>query len=134
MTRVQGIYGELRDAIIPEVTRMEQRGRSKEEVLDFAQKFTDEWLVEWEKKAILAGQPLLNAADQEQVRFRLKELLGAGALEGLLSIEDVENIHIFGSHKAVLTYIDGRKEEIGPITESDETLIELVRHLSLIHI
>lgn len=130
MTRVQEIYEELRDAIIPEITRMEQRGRSKEDVLDFAQKFTDEWIVEWEKEAILSGQPLLSAADQDQVRFRLKELLGAGALEGLLSIEDVENIHIFGSHRAVLTYIDGRKEEIGPITESDETLIELVRHLA----
>lgn len=130
MTRVQEIFEDIRDAVIPEITRMEQQGKSKEEVLNFAQNFTDEWLLDWEKNAILAGQPLLSAADQEQVRFRLKELLGAGALEGLLSIVDVENIHIFGSHKAVLTYIDGRKEEIGPITESDETLVELVRHLA----
>lgn len=130
MARVQEIFEDIRDAVIPEITRMEQQGKSKEEVLNFAQNFTDEWLLDWEKNAILSGQPLLSAADQEQVRFRLKELLGAGALEGLLSIVDVENIHIFGSHKAVLTYIDGRKEEIGPITESDETLVELVRHLA----
>jgi len=109
---------------------MEQHGSSKEDILTFANKFTEDWLAEQEKKALLEGSLALSEANKNQILFRLKELLGAGALEGLLSLTDVENIHVFGSHKAVLTYSDGRKEEIGPITESDETLIELVRHLA----
>lgn len=129
---VKVLFEELRDAVIPEITTMEQHGSSKEDVLDFANKFSDNWLAGKEKEALLEGRPLLTEANKNQILFRLKELLGAGALEGLLSLTDVENIHIFGSHKAVLTYSDGRKEEIGPITESDETLIELVRHLASI--
>ncbi len=129
-TRVQALFEELRDAVIPEITTMEQHGSSKEDVFDFSHSFTDDWLAVRDKEFLLSGKPPLSEADKEQIRFRLKELLGAGALEGLLSLTDVENIHVFGSHRAVLTYNDGRKEEIGPITESDETLIELVRHLA----
>lgn len=129
-TRVQTSFEELRDTVIPEITTMEQRGSSKEDILDYANEFTEEWLANKDKEALLEGRPPLSEADKEQIHFRLKELLGAGALEGLLGLTDVENIHVFGAHRAVLTYSDGRKEEIGPITESDETLIELVRHLA----
>ena len=128
--KVQQLFEELREAVIPEITTMEQQGISKDDIHEFVYQYTEDWFDSKDREDLLAGNESLSEGDREQLRFRLKELLGAGALEGLLAMTDVENIHVFGSHKAVLTYNDGRKEEIGPITDSDEHLIELVRHLA----
>lgn len=63
----------------------------------------------------------------EAVRLVLAMLFGLGLLQRFVDDPNVENIDVTGSERAFVTYSDGRKELVGPVAESDEELVSMVR-------
>ncbi len=63
----------------------------------------------------------------ESVGLVLAMLFGLGLLQRYVDDPNVENIDVTGAERAFVTYSDGRKELVGPIAESDEELVSMVR-------
>lgn len=56
-------------------------------------------------------------------------IFGHGRLQPLFELPDVENIEIHGHDSVVVQYGDGRREELPPVADSDEELVEAIRFL-----
>ena len=56
-------------------------------------------------------------------------VFGYGRLQPLLELPDVENIEIHGWNSVVVQFGDGRREQMPPIADSDEELVEAIRFL-----
>jgi pilus assembly protein CpaF len=56
-------------------------------------------------------------------------VFGFGRLQPLLQMPDVENIEIHGWDSVVVQYGDGRREQLPPVADSDEELIDAIRFL-----
>jgi pilus assembly protein CpaF len=54
-------------------------------------------------------------------------LFGLGALQLFVDDPSVENIDVNGADQAFVTYADGHKIRVGPVAESDDELIALMR-------
>ncbi|HEV8064162.1 MAG TPA: ATPase, T2SS/T4P/T4SS family [Acidimicrobiales bacterium] len=54
-------------------------------------------------------------------------LFGLGVLQMFIEDPDVENIDVYGCDRTYVSYADGRKELVGPVAESDEELVAIVR-------
>jgi Flp pilus assembly CpaF family ATPase len=61
------------------------------------------------------------------VKEVIARVLGLGGLEALLADPDVSDIHVRGSDSVWVKLRDGRRERRGPIVESDEELVSLIR-------
>jgi Flp pilus assembly CpaF family ATPase len=61
------------------------------------------------------------------VKEVVARVLGLGGLEALLADPDVSDIHVRGSDSVWVKLRDGRRERRGPIVESDEELVSLIR-------
>jgi Flp pilus assembly CpaF family ATPase len=57
----------------------------------------------------------------------LAMLFGLGVLQRFVDDPFVENIDVNGARRAFVTYADGRKESVGPVAESDEELVAIIR-------
>ncbi len=57
----------------------------------------------------------------------IDSLFGMGRLQRLIDDPQIENIDVNGCDRVWVTYADGTKELVGPVAESDEELVELVR-------
>jgi pilus assembly protein CpaF len=68
---------------------------------------------------------------QEQAYVTAVEdaVFGYGRLQPLLQLPDVENIEIHGWNSVVVQYGDGRREEMPPVADSDDELVEAIRFL-----
>jgi len=69
------------------------------------------------------------SAEEEQSLAQdvLDALFGLGRIQALVDNLDVENIDINGCDRVWVTFADGRKQLAGPVAESDEELIDLVK-------
>lgn len=56
-------------------------------------------------------------------------IFGFGRLQPLFELAGVENIEIHGHDSVVAQYGDGRREQLPPVAESDEELVEAIRFL-----
>lgn len=54
-------------------------------------------------------------------------LFGLGVLQLFVDDDSVENIDVNGAARAFVTYCDGTKELVGPVADSDEELVAMVR-------
>ena len=71
------------------------------------------------------------SAEQERVYAAAVEdsILGYGRLQPLLELPTVENIEIHGWDSVHVQYGDGRREQMPPVADSDEELVEAIRFL-----
>ncbi|HEX8508181.1 MAG TPA: secretion protein, partial [Propionibacteriaceae bacterium] len=56
-------------------------------------------------------------------------VFGYGRLQPLLEMPDIENIEIHGWDSVVVQYGDGHREQMRPVADSDEELIDAIRFL-----
>ena len=56
-------------------------------------------------------------------------IFGYGRLQPLFELPDVENIEIHGCDSVVVQYGDGHREELPPVADNDEELVEAIRFL-----
>ena len=80
--------------------------------------------------ALMSGEPRLSDEDEREFRSNVRGLMGGGALVPLLEREDVENIHILGHDKVILSLADGRRIAGPPLADSEEELVMMIRHLA----
>ena len=69
------------------------------------------------------------AQEQQYVQAVEDAVFGYGRLQPLLELPDVENIEIHGWDSVVVQYGDGRREQMPPIADSDEELVDAIRFL-----
>ena len=80
--------------------------------------------------ALLAGRSRLSDDDEREFRANVRGLRGGGSLVPLLERADVENIHILGHDKVVLSLADGRRVPGPQLAGSEAELVMMIRHLA----
>ena len=80
--------------------------------------------------ALMVGRTRLSDEDEREFRAQARGIMGGGALVPLLEREDVENIHILGHDKVVLSLADGSRISAAPLAASEEELVMMIRHLA----
>ena len=69
------------------------------------------------------------AQEQAYVTAVENAVFGYGRLQPLLEMPDVENIEIHGWDSVVVQFGNGRRQQMPPIADSDEELVEAIRFL-----
>ena len=83
---------------------------------------------------IQQGMAALSAETEALVlRHVLASQLGLGRLQLLLDDDSIENIDINGCDTVWVKRADGTKEQVDPVTDSDEELVELVQRAARAH-
>ena len=65
--------------------------------------------------------------EQELAQAVLDALFGLGRLQVLVDDERIENIDINGCDQVWATFADGSKRSMGPVADSDDELVDLLR-------
>jgi len=87
-----------------------------------------------EAEAINEAGELLSDDDREWLWQQLHAMLGAGPMERYLQRPDVENIYVFGPHRALLACTGGRQEMVNePVFADEEEMIRYISHLATTH-
>ncbi|MEU9737446.1 CpaF/VirB11 family protein [Streptomyces sp. NPDC048002] len=87
------------------------------------------WIAE--AVALWSDAQAMTPQEDEALRRAVYDLLfRAGRLQPYLDDEGVEDILIQGPHEVWLDYGDGRRRRVGPVADSEEELLELLRELA----
>jgi pilus assembly protein CpaF len=82
------------------------------------------------RRALAAGRPPLTPQAEARVAQALREaFLGLGPLEPLIKDPRNETVNINGCDNVWVHRVDGTREQVAPIADSDEDLIEFLRNL-----
>ncbi len=81
-------------------------------------------------RAVPPRPPLRPDVESRVARAVADSLLGAGGLQPWLNRTDVEEIVANDCETVFVRFADGRVEQVGPIADSDEDLVEMVRILA----
>lgn len=80
-------------------------------------------------EAGIGGLITVSEADEERLAHSvLDTLYGLGRLQALIDDPSIENININGADGVWVKRVGGAKERVGPVADSDDELIALVRH------
>ena len=108
-----------------------ERQKLPTDVIDKQLMDTAESIVrDFNTSALMVGKPRLSDEDEREFRAQVRGIMGGGALVPLLEREDVENIHILGHDKVVLSLADGNRISAPPLAGSEEELVMMIRHLA----
>ena len=108
-----------------------ERQKLPTDVIDKQLMDTAEVIVrDFNTSALMVGKPTLSDEDEREFRAQARGIMGGGALVPLLEREDVENIHILGHDKVVLSLADGSRISAAPLAGSEEELVMMIRHLA----
>ncbi|MFJ1757643.1 CpaF family protein [Kitasatospora sp. NPDC088134] len=130
---VQEVRGRVGEVLQQRRRAQESGGRllSEADLTALAMSIVEDDLQALSARRIDNGQIPLSLQEEERLtKAVLAALVGAGRLQPWLDHPDVENIDANGFDKVFVSYFDGRQEQVGPIAESDEDLIEMVRVLA----
>ncbi|MBO4259501.1 CpaF family protein [Streptomyces griseorubiginosus] len=87
------------------------------------------WIAE--AVALFSDAQAMTPHEDEALRRSVYDLLfRAGRLQPYLDDERVEDIIVQGPHEVWLDYGDGQRRRVGPIADSEEELLELLRELA----
>jgi Flp pilus assembly CpaF family ATPase len=114
-----------------------QVARQREELLktkpDMDRGSEEQRCLNWiaEAVALWSDAQAMTPQEDEGLRRAVYDLLfRAGRLQPYLDDERVEDIIIQGPHEVWLDYGDGERRRVGPIADSEEELLELLRELA----
>ena len=79
---------------------------------------------------LIAGKPQLDEDDKREFLANVRGLMGGGPLAPLLDRPDVENIHILGHDRVMLSLANGDRIPGPPVAGSEEELVMMIRHLA----
>ena len=85
---------------------------------------------DYNTSALIAGELRLTDEEEREFRSNVRGLTGGGALMPLLEREDVENIHILGHDKVILSLANGDRIPGPALAGSEEELVMMIRHLA----
>lgn len=72
-------------------------------------------------------------SDVELMDFALEQVFGLGRLQPYLNDETISDIHVRGCAPVWVKRRDGTREMLDPIVDSDQELVELIRHIATRH-
>ena len=72
-------------------------------------------------------------SDAELMDFALEQVFGLGRLQPYLNDETISDIHVRGCAPVWVKRCDGTREMLDPIVDSDQELVELIRHIATRH-
>jgi Flp pilus assembly CpaF family ATPase len=80
------------------------------------------------RAAVARGRAALDLASEDAVAQAVADaMFGLGRLQRLLDDPQIENINAQGCDQVFVRYADGTRARVGPIADSDDELIELLR-------
>lgn len=85
---------------------------------------------DYNTSALISGRTKLSEEEEREFRSQVRGVMGGGALVPLLEREDVENIHILGHDKVILSLANGDRIPGPPLAASEEELVMMIRHLA----
>ena len=116
------------------IVRYGAAGMSEGERRSFVEKLAREAIDEAARSMVEGAVTTPTVEEEEQIVRRLvASQLGLGRLQMLLDEDDIENININGADRVWVKRADGIKEQVDPIADSDEELIELVQRAARAH-
>ena len=116
------------------IVRFGAAGMSEGERRSFVEKLAREAIDEAARSMVEGAVTTPTVEEEEQIVRRLvASQLGLGRLQLLLDEDDIENININGADRVWVKRADGIKEQVDPIADSDEELIELVQRAARAH-
>ena len=116
------------------IVRFGGAGMSEGERRSFVEKLAREAIDEAARSMVEGAVTTPTVEEEEQIVRRLvASQLGLGRLQMLLDEDDIENININGHDRVWVKRADGIKEQVDPIADSDEELIELVQRAARAH-
>ena len=116
------------------IVRYGVAGMSEGERRSFVEKLAREAIDEASRTMVDGAVPTPTAEEEEQIVRRLVATqLGLGRLQLLLDEDDIENININGCDTVWVKRADGVKEQVEPVADSDEDLVELVQRAARAH-
>ncbi len=122
--------GHVADGIV----RYGMAAMSEGERRSFVEKLAREAIDEIARDMVQSGVTTPTTEEEEQiVRHLVATQLGLGRLQLLLDEDDIENININGADNVWVKRADGTKEQVEPIADTDEDLIELVQRAARAH-
>lgn len=77
-----------------------------------------------------SGSPL---SDTELIDLALEQVFGLGRLQPYLNDETISDIHVRGCAPVWVKRRDGTREMLDPIVDSDQELVDLIRHIATRH-
>ena len=72
-------------------------------------------------------------SDSELTDLALEQVFGLGRLQPYLNDETISDIHVRGCAPVWVKRRDGSREMLDPIVDSDQELVELIRHIATRH-
>jgi pilus assembly protein CpaF len=82
-------------------------------------------------RALRGGAPVLSTDEEDAIAQRCFDaLFGLGRLQPLLDDSSIENINVNGCDHVFVRYADGTRERVGPIADSNEELLDLMRRVA----
>ena len=108
-----------------------ERQKLPTDVIDKQLMDTAEVIVrDFNTSALMVGKTRLSDEDEQEFRAQVRGIMGGGALVPLLERADVENIHILGHDKVILSLANGDRITAPPLAGSEEELVMMIRHLA----
>jgi Flp pilus assembly CpaF family ATPase len=128
---VTGLRSEVLAALSERERSLEGEGRRTLSVNDeqaLGRQLISEALERRARHALTDGTAVMsNEEEDELARAAFDALFRLNRLQRLLDDPDIENINANGFDVVWVRYADGRRERVGPIAESNEELIEMLR-------
>ncbi|MEN3308882.1 MAG: pilus assembly protein CpaF [Micromonosporaceae bacterium] len=84
----------------------------------------------WINRKLEAGVPQSPAYEHALLDAVLADMFGVGRFQPLVEDPDLENAMVKGHDQVRLEYADGRVEYGDPVADSDEELVDFLRHLA----
>lgn len=128
MTSDPEVVRQLRAAVADELAAAGAAGLAPEDRRELARQLTLTRLRARALEGLAAGTNVPDPVEERALTEAvLDALFGLGRLQALIDDPAVENIDVNGFDHVWVTYADGTKVQAGPVADSDEELVELVR-------
>ena len=126
----RALFQRYHELLLEQFLEMERKKVPPDEIDRKLTATAEEIAREHDTSALIAGRSQLSESDRRDFLANVRGLMGGGSLTPLLDRPDVENIHILGHDRVVLSLANGQRIPAPPVANSDEELVMMIRHLA----
>ncbi len=124
------LFKRFHESLLEQYLDLERQKLSREEIDGRLTEVARGILQEHDTSALIAGEMPLNEEERRDFYASVRGLMGGGSLAPLLDRPDVENIHVLGHDKVILSLANGDRIPGPPVAGSEEELVMMIRHLA----
>ncbi len=124
------LFKRFHESLLEQYLDLERQKLSREAIDNHLTEIAKGILQEHAMSALIAGEASLNESERRDFFSSVRGLMGGGSLSPLLDRPDVENIHVLGHDKVILSLANGQRIPGPPVANSEEELVMMIRHLA----